>query len=91
MLSRIHILIFGDVQGVFFRAGVQGEARKLGLMGWARNKPDGSVEVVAEGEPQALEKLLRWCRHGPAGASVSSCESEYLAGTGEFERFEIVR
>ena len=47
MRSRIHIRIFGDVQGVFFRAGVQGEARKLGVHGWARNVPDGLVIVVS--------------------------------------------
>lgn len=91
MRSRIHITIFGDVQGVFFRAGVQGEARKLGVAGWARNVEDGSVEVMAEGEPQSLEKLLEWCMHGPSGASVSRCDYEWLACQDEFKGFEIIR
>ncbi len=91
MLSRIHITVFGDVQGVFFRAGVQGEARKLGVSGWARNAGDGSVEVMAEGDAEGLEKLLEWCMHGPAGASVSHCEYEWLACKDEFEGFEIRR
>ncbi len=91
MRSRIHIRIFGDVQGVFFRAGVQGEALRLGAGGWARNVTDGSVEVMAEGEAQKLEELLAWCMHGPAGASVSHCEYEWLADKGEFDSFEIIR
>ncbi len=91
MLSRIRIMVYGDVQGVFFRAGVQGEARRLGLTGWVRNTPDGSVEVMAEGEPQALERLLEWCRRGPAGASVSGCEFAWMSGTGEWDAFEIRR
>jgi acylphosphatase len=91
MPSRIHIRIFGDVQGVFFRAGVQEEAQRLGLKGWVRNRDDGSVEVVAEGGTEALRELLEWCSHGPIGASVSRCEHEWLSGTGGFAGFEIKR
>lgn len=91
MRTRIHITVFGDVQGVFFRAGVQGAARKLGASGWVRNKDDGSVEVTAEGEASALEELLEWCMRGPAGASVSHCEYEWLACLDEFDGFEIRR
>jgi acylphosphatase len=86
---RLHILVFGDVQGVFFRAGVRGEARKLGLSGWVRNVPDGTVEVMAEGERAALEKLLDWCSHGPAGASVSEIKHEWLDCKAEFADFRI--
>jgi len=89
MMERLHIIIIGDVQGVFFRAGAQSEARKLGITGWARNLPDGSVEVTAEGAHESLEKLLVWCGHGPAGASVSEIKSEWLAATGEFADFRI--
>ena len=89
-IARLHILVSGDVQGVFFRAGTQGEARKLGVVGWVRNVPAGDgVEVMAEGERSALEKLLEWCSHGPAGASVSKTEHEWLDSTGEFRDFRV--
>ncbi len=89
MAYRLHIIVIGDVQGVFFRAGAQGEARRLGITGWARNLPDGSVEVMAEGAHGPLERLLEWCGHGPAGASVSGIKSWWLAATGEFTDFRI--
>ncbi|NYZ73692.1 acylphosphatase [Candidatus Micrarchaeota archaeon] len=82
MPEAIHIMISGDVQGVFFRAGVQDQARKLNLTGWARNTPDGAVEVLAEGERLALENLLEWCYHGPAGASVSAIEYGWVEPAG---------
>jgi acylphosphatase len=88
-MERIRIIVFGDVQGVFFRAGAQDQARRLGLSGWVRNLPDGSVEVVAEGEDGALKALLAWCMHGPAGASVAKVEHEWLAATGETGDFRI--
>jgi acylphosphatase len=65
------------VQGVFFRAGTADEAKKLGLRGWVRNNPDGSVEIVAEGARTQLEKLLEWCIHGPEGAKVSGIEYDW--------------
>ena len=89
MKSRIHIRIFGEVQGVFFRAGAQEEARKLGVGGYVKNLEDGSVEVVAEGEVDKLESLLEWCMHGPDGASVTHCEYEWLPKTDEFRGFNI--
>ncbi|MEW6722624.1 MAG: acylphosphatase [Candidatus Micrarchaeota archaeon] len=89
MKERLHILVSGDVQGVFFRANAQNEARRLGLTGWVRNLEDGRVEAVAEGERNALEKFLEWCGRGPAGASVSGIESEWLAYQGEFRDFSI--
>ena len=82
--------IFGMVQGVFFRAGTQGQARLLdGISGWVRNLPDGSVECVAEGEKEKLDKLLEWCNHGPAGAEVERVEEKWEEYRGEFEGFEI--
>jgi len=87
--ARLHITVSGDVQGVFFRAGTQSEARKLGLVGWVRNVPGGAVEVVAEGERPALEKFLEWCSHGPAGASVAKTKHEWLEAKGEFGDFRI--
>lgn len=85
------MIIYGDVQGVFFRANAQSQARSLGLSGWVRNVDDGSVEVVAEGDPQNLRKLADWCRKGPAGASVESVKENYGVATGEFTGFEVAR
>ena len=75
--SRLHIVVSGQVQGVFFRAGTVNEAKKLGLLGWVRNNTDGSVEIVAEGARSQLEKLLEWCVHGPEGADVSDIEYDW--------------
>ena len=72
MLSRRRLVLSGRVQGVFFRAACKTEADQLGLAGWARNLDDGRVEVVAEGDPAAIEALVRWCHHGPSHARVTA-------------------
>jgi len=90
MKSRLHIRIFGDVQGVFFRAGAQDEARRIsGISGWVRNSDDGSVEVIAEGEKEKLEALLEWCGKGPEGAVVEKTEHEWLGFKDEFRGFKV--
>ena len=86
---QVHIRVFGDVQGVFFRSGTQSEAQKLGLRGWVRNVADDSVEIMAEGERPQLGKFLEWCSHGPAGASVSNMQYEWLDIPGNFHDFRI--
>ena len=73
MIGR-RVVVRGRVQGVFYRASCQREAQRLGVTGWARNLDDGRVEVVAEGEPGAVEALVAWCRHGPPRALVTSVE-----------------
>lgn len=73
-MPAIHLKIAGHVQGVGFRYGMCREARRLGLAGWVRNCRDGSVEAVAEGDDQALQRLVEWARHGPAGARVDNVE-----------------
>jgi acylphosphatase len=67
-------LVSGRVQGVFFRASTQREAQKLGLTGHAHNLPDGSVEVLACGEPAAVEQLKAWLWQGPPAAGVTDVE-----------------
>lgn len=67
-------LVAGRVQGVFYRASAQRRARELGITGYARNLPDGRVEVFACGTPEALETFIRWLWVGPAGAKVSAVE-----------------
>lgn len=87
--KQIHLFISGRVQGVFFRAEAQGEARRLGLTGWVRNLPDGRVEVVAQGPKEKLEKFIEWCRHGPPGAHVAHLEQNWDEGLQEFQDFQI--
>ena len=84
------IIIFGYVQGVFFRHSIKKEAERLGLVGWARNNDDGSVEAVAEGPKDKLEEFVAWCKKGPPVAKVGKVEIEWGEGSGEFSRFEII-
>jgi acylphosphatase len=68
-------LVSGRVQGVFFRASTRQQALQLRLTGYAKNLPDGRVEVIAVGEPIALQKLLQWLWQGPPAASVTDVQS----------------
>jgi acylphosphatase len=89
--SRIRLRIEGRVQGVFFRVSAAEEARRLGITGWARNLPDGSVEVVAEGETKALDALTAWCRKGPTGAWVENLRVLKEEFSGDLQDFRIRR
>lgn len=91
MHSRSRLIITGLVQGVFFRREITFLARRIGVTGWTRNLHDGSVEVVAEGEKEALEKLIQFCRTGPAGARVDQVRIEWGDFKGEFRGFRITR
>ena len=73
-MVRRHLWVSGRVQGVWFRGSCADRARALGVSGWARNLPDGRVEVVAEGEPVAVDMLVKWCHRGPASARVTGVE-----------------
>ncbi|MEK6815523.1 MAG: acylphosphatase [Nitrospirota bacterium] len=71
---RRRIFVEGSVQGVFFRDGARRAAQSLGVRGWVRNLRDGRVEVLAEGDPPAVGKLIDWCRAGPPAARVERVE-----------------
>lgn len=73
-MAAARFLVSGLVQGVFYRASTRTQARELGLTGHARNLPDGRVEVVAHGEPEALDALERWLWQGPPAAGVEGVE-----------------
>jgi acylphosphatase len=73
-MVRRHLWVRGRVQGVWYRGSCAEQAWALGISGWARNLPDGRVEIVAEGDPEALDKLVEWCRHGPPAARVTAVE-----------------
>ena len=75
--ARARVVIRGRVQGVFFRAEAGERARSLGLAGWVRNNPDGTVEAVFQGDRDRVESLLAWCRRGPAAAKVEDVEVEW--------------
>lgn len=81
--------IVGFVQGVYFRATTRQQACQLSLTGWVRNCPDGSVEVVAEGEREPLDSLVAWCHQGPLGAEVARVEVSWEPYQGEFSSFSI--
>ena len=87
--ARLGTVVHGLVQGVFFRANAQKKAIELGLSGWVRNRDDGSVELVAEGEKEGLEALLSWCKTGPQGAKVERVEHCWENFKGEFSSFSI--
>lgn len=88
---RVHLVIEGRVQGVFFRATALAQANRLGITGWVKNRPDGSVEIVAEGEQNKIEKWIDWCRQGPPGADVHHLHVDREAFQNEFQSFRISR
>ncbi len=80
------VQVQGRVQGVFFRDSCQQEARRLGVCGWVRNEPDGSVAAHFEGAEAAVEAMVTWCRSGPRHARVQRVDVEVRepAGAGDF-------
>jgi acylphosphatase len=75
-VERRHVLVYGFVQGVGFRYAVERAARSRGVSGWVRNRSDGTVEAVFEGEREDVEALVDLCRRGPRGADVERVEVE---------------
>ncbi|MBF5044381.1 acylphosphatase [Aggregicoccus sp. 17bor-14] len=86
---RTHLQITGRVQGVFYRESARREALRLGLAGWVRNRPDGSVEAVAEGAPDALDAFVAWCRQGPTQAHVQDVRVQEESPQGEPGPFRV--
>lgn len=87
--TRAHLIIHGLVQGVFFRDSTRRKANGLGLTGWVRNRPEGTVEIVAEGPEGEMERFISWCHRGPSGADVSRVEEAREDYRGEFDSFDI--
>lgn len=87
--QRLHATVFGLVQGVGFRWFVRREAERLGLVGWVANRADGSVELVAEGESGALDRLVERLRDGPAQAEIARVAVGRGPALGGMARFEI--
>ena len=83
-----NVVVHGQVQGVFFRDSTRREAARLGVTGWVRNCPDGTVQAHLEGPPEAVAQLVRWCREGPRHADVHDVEVGEVQPAG-CARFEI--
>jgi acylphosphatase len=89
--ARLHMLISGRVQGVWYRASTRARARELELTGWVRNLAGGRVEALAEGPRSQLDALLAWCHDGPMLARVDDIEATWSEASGEHEGFETRR
>lgn len=87
--ARAHAIFRGRVQGVFFRAFTRDVARSLGLSGWVKNLPDGSVEAVFEGEKRKVEEALKRSGNGPDYARVDDVEVNWQPFSGEFRDFSV--
>lgn len=88
-MVRVQLKIAGRVQGVGFRWATQEAADRLGVTGWVRNTEDGAVEAVAEGDAEAIDRFVQWCRSGPRGARVDDVREQRRPATGEFRSFRI--
>lgn len=73
-MTRRRVVVHGRVQGVYFRGSTQERAREVGVNGWVRNRPDGTVEAVFEGSAEQVTKMLDYCREGPSWARVERVE-----------------
>jgi acylphosphatase len=81
--ARAHVVVSGRVQGVFFRAETRNRASSLRLGGWVRNRRDGTVEAVFEGDRDRVESMVDWCRRGPAYAEVENVDVSWEEPRGE--------
>lgn len=89
-LKQLQLTVHGRVQGVYFRASTQREAKRLGLGGWVRNRPDGAIEILAEGEETSIRELYGWAQKGPSAARVERVDTRWRSFTGEYADFRIV-
>ncbi len=71
---RRRVVVSGNVQGVFFRDSTKDEASNAGVAGWVRNRDDGTVEAVFEGDEGAVQRMVEWCRSGPSQADVNDVD-----------------
>lgn len=91
MDTKVHVFVFGKVQGVFFRSSTRDKAEELSLSGWVRNLDDGRVEAVFEGEKEAVDKMVEWCKAGPENAKVTKVEVVAEDPKGDFKGFFLRR
>lgn len=87
--ERVYATVSGRVQGVSFRDSTRQEAEKLGLTGWVRNTEDGKVEAIFEGDPDAVNRMVEWCKSGPSSADVEDVSIEKETPLGDVSGFEV--
>jgi acylphosphatase len=90
-VRRVRAIVSGRVQGVSYRASTADAARRLGLVGWVKNRVDGTVELEAEGPDDKVTALLDWCKSGPPAARVEHVAVDELAATRTETTFQITR
>ncbi len=88
-MERVKIIVTGLVQGVFFRAYTKEKAKELNVYGWVRNNKNGSVEILAEGKKEDIERFISWCKIGSPYSKVENVFVEKQEYKGEFNKFEI--
>jgi acylphosphatase len=86
---RRHVIVRGEVQGVFFRDSTRKQAEERSVSGWVRNRDDGSVEAVFEGSEDAVESMLEWCRSGPSRAQVEDMDVSVEDNSDDLDGFEV--
>jgi len=89
MIRRVKILVSGRVQGVYFRMFTRNKAKQFDVKGFARNLPDGRVEIIAEADPGSLDNFIKWCHKGPITARVDDVEISELESDEPLTFFEI--
>jgi acylphosphatase len=88
-ILRAHVIVHGFVQGVWFRQSTKDEALRIGVGGWVKNLPDGTVEAVFEGDKKKVEEIVGWCHRGPSGAQVSKVDISWEKPRSDAFRFDI--
>ncbi len=88
-MIQIKAIVKGRVQGVFYRAHTQKQADRLGVKGYVKNLPDGSVEAVFEGDPKSVSQMVKWCHQGPKASFVEHVLAKEADGLSNFETFKI--
>lgn len=89
--KQVHLVVRGRVHGVFFRASTEQEAKRLGVVGWVKNRPDATVEILAQGHEEALNELVAWAQKGPSAARVDHVDIKWSDATGHFDLFQVLR
>ena len=88
-MRKVRILVTGRVQGVYFRMFTQNKAKQFGIKGYARNLPDGRVEIIAEADQSSIENFIKWCHKGPVTARVDHIEITELEADEVLASFEV--
>jgi len=88
--QRVHLLVSGKVQGVFFRQALKVVAKKNNVLGWVRNLKDGRVEAILEGDNKSINSVIEWIRIGPANSRVDNVEVNNEEFKNEFSMFEVL-